>query len=180
MPQKFAVGLFIALSSVALVACTSTTQDTTANGIDFTEVEATLAGEPVGYTCDTLLPDYVLEVFDEGWTADPSFTPAPGSSAQIAVDIQGIACAHTGSDGQTLVVTLALPTDDSRAALIEELDAHSEQVPDSGWYPTFFTPGQLNAFTQDGFWLSFTDPDYDHVEDFDLATSLVGRMLPAS
>jgi hypothetical protein len=115
------------------------------------------SGTSVSYQCNELLDDASLAALDPGLTPDADYAPAPGSIAEEAVAIKGVACSWTGAASQTtLVVTLAKPDVATLAKLKTQAGTPTTQF---GAFASAYTRGtQLQLVNTDGYWATADSP----------------------
>ena len=110
-------------------------------------------GTPLAYPCDQLLDGVTLAALDASLTPDAVVTPAPSSSAEEALAIQGTACSWSdASPTTTLVVTAAKP-DATTLDTLKTAAQSGTPATQFGTLVTAYTSGtELQLFTADGYW----------------------------
>lgn len=187
-PARRAVPLVAAAALLTLTALTgcaggATTPETPESGAvaPAPTPTPTYAGTAVGVTCADLFAGGGLAAALPGYALDPSFAPMSGSSAALAVSIQGAACGLTSPVGP-VSVGLAKPDAASTRALEASFAASGTPVPSfgPGVTATFDKmTGQEQLFTANGVWISVQSSGFTSAETAQPLLAYIAQALPS-
>ena len=181
MINRIASLLPLTALTIALVGCAGSPEAPLAS--DPTPVPPSveapaLEGTPVNGSCDSLFASYLFAGFPHDWTLDPSFEPESDSRAVIAEEIGGIACGFTGSAGEDLVVTFAMPTPETQQTLIDQVSLTSEPTEElRAEVAAFFTEGHVEVF-HDESWATFTSSAMTQPSDAIHLANIINQITP--
>jgi hypothetical protein len=146
------------------------------------------SGAAPGIDCEELVPDVVMNAFAPGFTADASFTPAPGSHAALIVAINGVACGWTNeTTGKHITLALAKPSRSSVGAIEKELASQSSPTnvfgtpPDvTGFFSISNGVGDGEATLGGGsYWVSVSSSLFSVPQDASALLASVAQALPS-
>jgi hypothetical protein len=146
------------------------------------------SGSAPGIDCEELVSDVVMNAFAPGFTADASFTPAPGSNAAMIVAINGVACGWTNeTTGKHITLALAKPSTQSVSAIEKEIASQSSPTdvfgtaPDvTGFFSVMNGVGDGEATLGGGsYWVSVSSSLFSVPQDASALLASVAQALPS-
>ena len=173
MTRRSLAGALALLGMLSLAACTSnpvqpvpeepTTSaepaaepSTPAEPAPAESTPAAPIGIPVEQSCDELVTLEELYAFNPNYAADPDYSPAAGTDAEVIVGLDGVACGWINlSSGQTIEIAVAHLQPEDIEALQNRLVLTSHSVPTYGGVDYFEKTdevGVANVFEGD-YWI---------------------------
>lgn len=155
-PLQLVSSASVLLAAVALLAgCTppapeptptpTAAPSETATPTPTPEPSETATAGPVDIACDVLITPQAMYDFNPNFTLIASWSPAPGSAAQVAIDLEGQACRwQNDTSGDTIDVSVAALDEATLAAKQAEASAGSSAP--YGWFRVVDGAGEATAF----------------------------------
>ncbi|MBH0131441.1 arginyl-tRNA synthetase [Salinibacterium sp. NK8237] len=129
---------------------------------------------PVDIACSALITPQEMYDFNPNYVLLNNFTPAAGSTAAAAVDMQGTACRwENGTSGTTIDVSVAQPASSSISSLKTNAGASTDSY--AGYFSSAGGTGTAQVFTGP-YWATISSPLFSRASN---ATALVADVTAA-
>lgn len=149
-----------------------------------TDDTPTLSGTAFNFDCSAFDALGTAAAVDSDYVPATEWAPAPGSSAANISAINGVDCAWVTPDDE-LVIGLAIPDAPTLTYYEQYISGESDPTSDfgadlnqSGYFSVSGGVGQADVFTESGYWVSISAPQFASPTDVGPTLAAVLQTLP--